>query len=79
MYAAAIVLLACILVGVVRALRGPTDRDRLVAFILLGTTGVALLVVLASAVDSAALRDAALTVVALATVVVVVYVARNRA
>lgn len=77
--AAATVLLLCVLVGVWRALRGPTARDRLTAFVLLGTTGAALLVVLASVVGDSALRDAALVVVALATVVVVVLVGRRRA
>ncbi|WP_199224409.1 hypothetical protein [Serinibacter arcticus] len=49
MTAAAVVLLLCVLAGLWRAARGPTTRDRLTAFVLLGTTGTALLIVLASA------------------------------
>lgn len=76
---AAIVLLACVLAGLWRAVAGPTTRDRLTAFVLLGTTGTALLLVLASITGVAAVRDAALTVVALATVVVLVLLGRRRA
>ncbi|MDR6167479.1 multisubunit Na+/H+ antiporter MnhF subunit [Microbacterium paludicola] len=57
-------------------MRGPSPEDRLTAFVLLGTSGAALFVVLASALGVAALRDVAVTVVALATVVVVVYTRR---
>ena len=73
---AASVLLVCIVVGLWRGVRGPTTEDRLTAFVLLGTSGAALFVVLASALEVAALRDVAITVVALATVVVVVYARR---
>lgn len=72
----AVVLLACLVAGIVRAVRGPTTEDRLTAFVLLGTSGAGLLLVLASALDVPALRDAAITVVALASVVVVVYTRR---
>lgn len=73
---AACVLLACIVAGLWRGVRGPSTEDRLTAFVLLGTSGAALFVVLASALGLAALRDVAITVVALATVVVVVYARR---
>jgi multisubunit Na+/H+ antiporter MnhF subunit len=76
LYAVAAVLLVCIGVGLWRAVRGPSPEDRLTAFVLLGTSGAALFVVLASALGVAALRDVAVTVVALATVVVVVYTRR---
>ncbi|PZR54402.1 hypothetical protein DNL40_04615 [Xylanimonas oleitrophica] len=72
MHAVATVLLLCVLAGLWRAARGPSTRDRVTAFALLGTTGAALLVVLATLTQTAALRDAALVLVALATVVVVV-------
>lgn len=72
LFAVAAALLLCVVAGLWRAVRGPTRRDRLSAFILLGTTGTALLVVLGSATGVAAFRDAAIAVVALATVVVVV-------
>lgn len=73
----AAVLLVCIVAGLWRAVRGPAPEDRLTAFVLLGTSGAALFVVLATALDVAALRDAAITVVALATVVVIVYTRRE--
>ncbi len=74
--AVAAVLLACIVAGLWRAVRGPTAEDRLTAFVLLGTSGAALFVVLASALGVPALRDVAITVVALATVVVIVFTRR---
>lgn len=70
-------LLLCIVAGLWRGVRGPTSEDRLTAFVLLGTSGAALFIVLASALDVAALRDVAITVVALATVAVVVYTRRQ--
>lgn len=70
-------LLLCIVAGLWRGVRGPTSEDRLTAFVLLGTSGAALFIVLASALDVPALRDVAITVVALATVAVVVYTRRQ--
>lgn len=67
------ILLLCILAGVWRALRGPTTEDRLTSFVLLGTSGAALFIILATLTGMSALRDAAIIIVALATVVVVVY------
>ncbi|MDP9822685.1 monovalent cation/H+ antiporter complex subunit F [Nocardioides massiliensis] len=72
MFVVAGVLLVAVVAGLWRAARGPTTRDRLTAFVLLGTTGAALFAVLGSATETAALRDAALILVALATVVTVV-------
>lgn len=72
--AVALFLLLNVLVGLLRVLWGPTTRDRLLGVVLLGTTGVALLAVLATVSDMPALRDAALALVALATLVVVVQV-----
>lgn len=62
----------CVLAGVWRAVVGPTTRDRLTAFVLLGTTGVALLLTLSALTAVPALRDAAIVVVALATVAALV-------
>lgn len=70
------ILLLCIVIGLWRGVRGPTPEDRLTAFVLLGTTGAALFIVLASALDVPALRDVAIVLVALATVVVVVFTRR---
>ncbi|MDQ1082001.1 MULTISPECIES: hypothetical protein [Microbacterium] len=75
--AVAAVLVVCIVAGLWRGVRGPTAEDRLTAFVLLGTSGAALFVVLASALDVPALRDVAITVVGLATVTVVVYTRRQ--
>lgn len=72
------VLVLCIVAGLGRGVRGPTSEDRLTAFVLLGTSGAALFVVLGSALNAAPLRDVAIAVVALAAVVVVVYVRRPR-
>lgn len=65
----AIALLLSILAGLWRVLRGPTRADRLVAVQLFGTTGTALLLVLAYWQDQSALRDAALVLALLAAVV----------
>jgi multicomponent Na+:H+ antiporter subunit F len=67
-------LLLNVLVGLARVLLGPSTRDRLLGVILIGTTGTALLVVLAEATGISSLRDTALVLVALATLVVVVRV-----
>ncbi len=72
--AVATFLLLNVLVGLARVLAGPSTRHRLLGVILLGTTGTALLAVLAEATDVAALRDTALALVALAALVVVVRV-----
>lgn len=60
-------VLACL----VRVLGGPTGRDRLLGVVLAGTTGAAVLLVTSVLADVPAARDAALVVVALATVTVV--------
>jgi multicomponent Na+:H+ antiporter subunit F len=62
--------------GLVRILRGPTRGDRMLAAQLFGTTGVAVLVVLAEAVQQPALRDVALVFALLAVVNTVVFVRR---
>jgi multicomponent Na+:H+ antiporter subunit F len=63
--------------GLVRILRGPTRGDRMLAAQLFGTTGVAVLVVLAEAVQQPALRDVALVFALLAVVNTVVFVRRE--
>lgn len=65
-----VVLVVNALASVVRVLRGPTGRDRLLGVVLAGTTGTGVLLVSSVLVDLPALRDAGLVVVALATVVV---------
>lgn len=76
--AAVLVLVLNFMVSSARVLCGPTARDRLSALMLLSTTGAAVLCVLAEVMETPALRDAALALVALATVIVVVRVAGER-
>lgn len=60
-----------LLLCLVRVLRGPTGRDRLLGVLLTGTTGAGILAVLSVSTGVAALRDAALVMMALAAVVAV--------
>jgi multicomponent Na+:H+ antiporter subunit F len=69
----ALFLLANIAAGLARVVRGPTAEDRMVAVLLFGTTGVALLLVLAEALDSPSIRDVAFVFVVLAATAVVVF------
>jgi len=64
----AVFLLANLLVALLRVARGPTPADRLLAALLFGTTGVAILLLLAFASGSAALLDAALVFALLAAI-----------
>ena len=70
-----LVLLASLLAGLWRVLRGPSRADRMLAAQLFGTTGVAILVLLALASGTGALLDVALTLAVLAAVSVVAFVA----
>lgn len=63
------VLLLTIFAGLWRVLRGPTPGDRLLAVQLFGTTGTAVLLLLAEHQNQPALRDAALILALLAAVV----------
>jgi multicomponent Na+:H+ antiporter subunit F len=67
-------LLLTLLGGLARILNGPTRGDRILAAQLFGTTGVAILLVLAEAVQVPALRDVALAFVLLALVNTAVFV-----
>lgn len=66
--ALATILLLTILAGLWRIQQGPTRADRLLAVQLFGTTGTALLLVMAQWQDQPALRDAALVLALLAAV-----------
>jgi multicomponent Na+:H+ antiporter subunit F len=66
-----VVLTLNVLACLVRVLRGPGGSDRLLGVVLAGTTGAAALATLSVVSGEAALRDAALVVVALAVVVTV--------
>jgi multicomponent Na+:H+ antiporter subunit F len=70
----ALFLFANILVGLNRVIRGPTLGDRMLALQLFGTTGVAILLVLAESFDEPALRNVALVFALLAVLAMVAYV-----
>jgi len=59
-----------------RILRGPSEADRMLAAQLLGTTTVAILLLLAEAMGQPALRDVGLVFALLAAVTVVAFVRR---
>ena len=78
--AVAVFLLLTLGAGLVRVLRGPAAADRMLAAQLLGTTGVAILLLAAEIYGSAALRDVALLLALLALLTVAAFVQRaNRA
>lgn len=77
LYAAvAAVLLLLLLTGLLRIWRGPAPADRMLASQLFGTTGVALLLVLAELQAQPALRDVALVLALLAVLATVAFVTR---
>jgi len=65
----AVFILAMVALGLVRIMRGPGDADRIMAMQLLGTGGIAALLLLAVGTGVAAIVDAALTLALLAAVV----------
>ena len=73
----ALILLLSLLLGTVRALRGPTLPDRMLSVQLLGTGGVALLLLLAAATSTPALLDVALVLALLAAVAVAAVTRRS--
>lgn len=64
----AVFLLANLLAALLRIVRGPTAADRMLAALLFGTTGVAVLLLLAHAVGDPALVDVALVFALLAAI-----------
>jgi len=72
--AAAGFVLATVAVGLVRILRGPGDADRIMAAQLLGTGGIAALLLLADATGVPAAVDVALILAVLAAFVSVAFV-----
>lgn len=77
--AAALVLLLTLCTGLIRVVRGPTPSDRLMAAQLMGTTGIAALLVLAPVVRVPALVDVALIFALLAVVAVAAFTRRRQA
>lgn len=74
--AVAAFLLLTLLIALVRIWRGPTPADRMLASQLFGTTGVALVLVLAYAQSLPALKDVALTLAVLSVLANVAFVTR---
>jgi len=65
---ALVILLLTLAVGMVRALRGPTLQDRMLSVQLLGTGGVAFLLLMAVLLQVPALLDVSLVLALLAAV-----------
>ena len=74
LFAAAAAVLATVAAGLVRILRGPTAADRIMATQLLGTGGVAVLLLLAQAVPMPGVGDVALVLALLAAFIAIAFV-----
>jgi multicomponent Na+:H+ antiporter subunit F len=72
--AAAGFVLAMVALGLVRILRGPSQADRIMAAQLLGTGGIAVLLLLAQAIPMHGVVDVALVLALLAAFVTVAFV-----
>ena len=66
LFGAAGLILAAVAIGLLRLLRGPADADRMMAAQLLGTGGIAALLLLAAATNLPGLIDVALALALLA-------------
>jgi multicomponent Na+:H+ antiporter subunit F len=66
LFGAAAFILGMVALGLVRVLRGPADADRMMATQLLGTGGIAAVLLLGAATDERAAVDVALTLALLA-------------
>ena len=75
--AVAVFVLAMVALGLVRVLRGPAAADRMMSAQLLGTGGIAALLLLASATRRPALLDVALALALLAAFASVAFVVRG--
>lgn len=67
-------VLAMVAVGLIRLLRGPADADRMMSAQLLGTGGIATLLLWAAATETPALVDVALSLALLAAFASVAFV-----
>lgn len=74
---AALWLLVMLALGLLRIWLGPSPADRMLAAQLFGTTGTALLLILAQLQQEAALRDAALALALLSVLATVAFVTRS--
>jgi multicomponent Na+:H+ antiporter subunit F len=73
LFAAAIFVLVMEALGLVRILRGPADADRILSVQLIGSGGVAVLLLLSAATKTPAIMDVALMLALLATFVSVAF------
>ncbi|WP_147113172.1 monovalent cation/H+ antiporter complex subunit F [Tateyamaria sp. syn59] len=71
-------LLLTALVGLIRVMRGPTTADRMLAAQLIGTSTVAILLVIGVATEAPALFDVALVFAILAAISLAAFVATAR-
>ena len=74
LFGASAFVLAMVALGLIRILRGPGDADRMMAAQLLGTGGIAALLLLGVATREAAIADVALTVAVLAAFASIAFV-----
>ena len=72
--AAALFVLAMVALGLVRILRGPGDADRMMAAQLLGTGGIAALLLLGAATGEESVADVSLTLALLAAFASIAFV-----
>lgn len=72
----ALFLLGNLLVALVRAARGPTAADRMLAALLFGSTGTGTLMLLAAAAPGSALLDVALVLALLAAIAGIAFAER---
>jgi multicomponent Na+:H+ antiporter subunit F len=71
-------LMLGLLLGLIRVLRGPGAGDRMLATQLIGTTGVAMLLLLSLLFKQPALTDVALILALLSAVATAAFVGRQR-
>ncbi len=72
----ALFLLLNVAAGLIRVWLGPTAPDRMLAAMLFGTTGAAILLLLAEGLSMPSLRDVAIVAALLASISTVVFVRR---
>jgi multicomponent Na+:H+ antiporter subunit F len=75
LYGAAAFILGMVALGLVRVLRGPTDADRIMAAQLLGTGGIAAVLLIGAASGESATVDVALILALLAAFAAFAFVA----
>jgi multicomponent Na+:H+ antiporter subunit F len=76
LFAAAGIILATVALALVRILRGPSNADRMMAALLLGTAGIAALLLQGTASGVKAVVDVALTVALLAAFAGIAFVTK---